>query len=390
MANASIPTNVQQAREAVVNSDLYAMCYLMLATYAYAGQSKAATAVASINATFQNNMAKAAQTVPANTPVPNCFWKIVWGPNASDDNSNLAYAAALMDPASNLPIMGAIAIRGTDVEANKCPGLFEQILQDVRVKKQKPWPYTMPKTYENVLLAAGTLNGLQNKILKLGTTFLDKKGSIANWVVSFAATYPGTPIVVTGHSLGGCQTTALAAYLRSKESGVPASVQICPNPFAGPTAGNTGFAAMYDDLFGATGRRWFNTFDVAPMAFNQADVASLAQFWNSGQWACVVEPGATPLVMSGHWKTAYNVIQNWVANKGYQQPATTTATGARPLNGQCSYPPPSASFPPPQLTSSDPFTAMVLLQHFPPAYQAMMVSQGYAQVIWPPATTVSV
>jgi hypothetical protein len=57
------------------------------------------------------------------------------------------------------------------------------------------------------------------------------------------------------------------------------------------------------------------------------------------------------------------------------------------LNGQCSYPPPSASFPPPQLTSSDPFTAMVLLQHFPPAYQAMMVSQGYAPVIWPPATT---
>lgn len=376
MGNTTIPANVQQARDSVVNDDLYAMCYLMLATYAYAGQSKADTAVASIKATFTNNRANAAQTVPANSPVPGCYWEIVWGPYASDDNSNLAYAAALMDPVSKLPIMGAIAIRGTDILAVDWAKI-QQVLQDIRVDTQKAWPYPMPKTYDDVMLAAGSLDGLQNKILKLGT-FFDRKNNIADWVASFSTLYPGTPIVVTGHSLGGCQTTALAAYLRSTESGVPASVQICPNPFAGPTAGNTGFAAMYDDLFGATGRRWFNTFDVAPMAFNQADVASLAEFWNSGQWTC--QPALT---MSGHWTTAYDLIRNWVAGKGYQQPTT----GARPLNGQCSYPPPSSSFPPPQMTSSDPFTAMVLLQHFPPAYQTMMISQGYPSVIWPPAAT---
>jgi hypothetical protein len=379
----TIPTNVQAARDAVVNSDLYAMCHLMLASYAYAGQNTRDNAIASIKLTFETNATTslAPSTVPANSPVSGCVWSIQWGPYASLDNSNLMYAAALFDPTGQWPIMGTIAIRGTDVSADKCPGVLNQIFQDLYVAVLKPWPYTMPVNSSSANLAAGSLDGFQNKILKLGTGLLEA-GDIAKWVTAFTTKYPGTPIVVTGHSLGGCQTTVLAAYLRSNESKVPADVQICPNPFAGPTAGDAGFAAMYDALFPTTARRWVNTFDVAPMAFNIDDLNELTNFWNAGAWTC-----PSKFAMGSDLKKLYGIVTTAVQNKGYTQPGS----GLRAMNGTCTYAP-STSFLD-QTTNPTDFGQMLTMQHFPPAYQNLMgvymATQNFPTLIWPAPQTAS-
>lgn len=378
MASAPIPTNVQQARDAVVNSDLYAMCHLMLASYAYAGQNTRDNAIESIKLTFDANAKSPAQTVPSNSPVSGCVWSIQWGPYATLDNSNLMYAAALFDPTGQYPIMGTIAIRGTDISADVCPGLVNQIFQDLNVGTLKQWPYTMSSPSASANLAAGSLDGFKDKILTLGV--LETGGSVAKWVKKFTDTYPGTPIVVTGHSLGGCQATVLAAYLRSKESGVSGDVQICPNPFAGPTAGDTGFAAMYDNLFRNTARRWVNTFDVAPMAFNIDDLNELTNFWNAGAWNC----GAA-FVMPSDLEKLYGVVKSAVQNKGYTQPGS----GLRSLGGMCGYPS-SPSFLS-QITSPKNFSEMMEMQHFPPAYQnrmaLYMTNTGNPIMIWPAPQT---
>jgi hypothetical protein len=380
MASAPIPTTVQQAREMVATSDYYAMCHLMLASYAYAGANTAANAVASIVETFgANALNESTNAVPTNPNLPNCAWQIQWGPFAWADNSNLMYAAHLMDLDSQQPIMATIAIRGTDIDTDLCPGVLQQIVQDMDVGFQSAWTYPMPKSYSGVELAAGSMSGFQNKILKLSQNN-DGKNNIADWAAQYALKNPGVPLVVTGHSLGGCQATVLAAYLCSSDAGLPAGVTICPNPFAGPTAGNQAFAAMYDDLFGTNARRWVNTLDVAPMAFDSDDLNDLSNFWHAGEWACPQNFKMSPLL-----DPLYGTVKLAAKGKGYTQPAQTPAA----MTGACTYPA-SPSFLK-QTTNPTGFGDMLTMQHFPPAYQYLMgvymTSIGYAPLIWPAPQT---
>lgn len=357
MTSTTIPANVQAARDAVEGSDFFAACYLMLASYAYAGGNSPTNAVLAITDTFAAMAKNPSAYLPANMPVPNCTWQLLWGPYVTPDNSNLVYAAGLFDPVSGSPIFGAISIRGTDIAPGSCDGLITQVLQDLDVGVLAPWPYTTPgNTGAN--LAAGSLAGFQNRILPLGTG-AKEAGGIASWVQGFAAQYPGAPLVVTGHSLGGCQATVLSAYLASKESGV-SGIGIHPNPFAGPTAGDLAFANMYITLFAQTARRWYNTFDIVPMAFAPSSLGQISQMWHAGQWSC-----AGGFKMDTGFKTIYGGVLTAVGGKSYTQPSA----GDRQLNGKCDYGTPATGY-----------FGMVELQHFPPAYLSLM--QGVPGVAW--------
>lgn len=59
--------------------------------------------------------------------------------------------------------------------------------------------------------------------------------TLEQYLIDFLGRNPKAPVVVTGLSLGGCQTTVMALDLFDR---LPEGTQIVPNSFAAPTAGN--------------------------------------------------------------------------------------------------------------------------------------------------------
>lgn len=79
----------------------------------------------------------------------------------------------------------------------------------------------------------------------------------------------GTPVLITGHSLGGCLASALAPCIADwRDSAIGISVYT----IAAPSPGNADFAAYYNALFTdqsahSTAFRFFNSLDVVPNAW---------------------------------------------------------------------------------------------------------------------------
>jgi triacylglycerol lipase len=170
-------------------------------------------------------------------------WRIVWGP--VETVANLIYVAH-----SARANTYTVAIRGTVPTPG--PAQLLNLYQDLAVGQAVPWMY--PEA-DGVRIARGTADALRALLFATSgeetlETFLRR------------AVLPGTRIVVTGHSLGGCLATVLAAFLRHR---VP-DMAIEPITFAAPTAGSTEFAGRFDALFpGAP--RYFNRLDLVPMAW---------------------------------------------------------------------------------------------------------------------------
>jgi hypothetical protein len=78
---ATVPPNLAAARQQVLNSDFFALCYLMLCTLAYTEENSAKKAVTQIT-----TLLPAMPTPQGTTPGR---WTCAWGPVASPDNSNL-------------------------------------------------------------------------------------------------------------------------------------------------------------------------------------------------------------------------------------------------------------------------------------------------------------
>src|SRR5262249_24987326 len=147
-------------------------------------------------------------------------WILSWGPQVTDDNGNLMYGAEFVDTVSGLPIFAAITIRGTDLQA-KSSGVLTQLVEDLDAANQVAFPGNQAASK----IAQGTKVGLD-----VLTGFTDpQNGKIDQYLNNFVAGNPGTPVVVTGHSLGGCQTTVMALFLSGK---LPAGSIIVPNTFA--------------------------------------------------------------------------------------------------------------------------------------------------------------
>jgi hypothetical protein len=112
--------------------------------------------------------------------------------------------------------------------------------------------------------------------------------SAEQYLASLVHRDPGLPIVVTGHSLGGCQTTVMAMHLAEA---LPPGTRVLANPYAAPTAGNAAFAVLYDQRFG-NGIVWWNTLDLVPNAFAQGNAATSGNLsWAAGLWQDHEGPG---------------------------------------------------------------------------------------------------
>ncbi|WP_193184383.1 alpha/beta hydrolase family protein [Nisaea sediminum] len=228
-------------------------------------------------------------------------WHLEWGPGIAEDLSNLVYIASYRSPASEVYFF-VVGIRGTDVSSGPI-GDLDQIFEDLYAFAAPNWttylnsgvdvevkigdvtecrhygpPPKLPGSRADIggCVAAGTIAGF-DKIAGLKGKLRDPSSNefsgdkmylvdaladlLANSVSPISKSHD-IPIIVTGHSLGGCQTQVMTSYLAWQFG----DQTVIGHPFAPSTAGDAGFAAQKAFEYGCF---WRNTLDLVPAAFGR-------------------------------------------------------------------------------------------------------------------------
>jgi triacylglycerol lipase len=178
------------------------------------------------------------------------FWQVAWGPALNADRSNLLYAARNSETGQL-----AVSLRGSDFS------FWLNWLEDLAVIRLVPYDEFVPTATKTAQIAFGTAVGLRQVLgMQDGTKSLE----------TFLTAAPeGTPILITGHSLGGCLASVLAPcvadWVRNASS-------LSVYTIAAPSPGNEDFASYYNALFTtqsghSTVFRFFNSLDVVPNAW---------------------------------------------------------------------------------------------------------------------------
>jgi hypothetical protein len=177
-------------------------------------------------------------------------WQVVWGPALNADRSNLTYVA--QDAATG---QLAVSIRGSDFS------FWLNWVEDLAVIRLVPYDQFVPTAGETAQIAFGTAVGLRQVLgMQDGTKSLE----------TFLCAAPqGTPMLITGHSLGGCLASVLAPCVAHW---VGDALSLSVYTIAAPSPGNADFAAYYNALFSvdpghSTAFRFFNSLDVVPNAW---------------------------------------------------------------------------------------------------------------------------
>lgn len=278
-----------------------------------------------------------------------------WGA-ATDFDANLLYVVSCRSQTGD-PLFVVVVVRGTDVQTDPCAQI-RQMLEDLQVGSQLDWAGVVKAIQENGKLpdpvtqpcstsaiAHGSAKGLRTL---LSLTDHDNKRTLVECLNSlFPHGFPAIPLIVTGHSLGGCQATVVAQYLHDTLKPAPT---IVPNPWAAPTAGNQAFASAYDAAF-PKGYFWWNTLDVVPNSFS--NLCNVPKLW----------PG---IEMTPAERDAFYLVLASAMKCDYAQPASpqTTLVGKQPTDKSVSY------------------IDEVKVQHFPNMY-AELLAQQTALPVWP-------
>lgn len=358
----------------------YGLMYLAFATLAYTDE--AASSIGNVKADLAALLAKQPPPPPppGGTPLEGA-WSLDWGPAVYDVDENLMYVVSFRETPEASPVLTILAIRGTDTTAGAAAimgQLFEDVADWTRVNWKRaeggsweclpdldPFDGSLPK------IATGTCNGLRHL---RGLTQVPASGgpsvTAEAYLQSLLQRDPSLPVIVTGHSLGGCQTTVMALHLAAV---LPAGTNLYSHPFAPPTAGNSAFAELYDAQFGnGKGNVWWNTLDLVPSAFaegNGTTPGSLSYaegFWQNFTYS---ENGQTA---NGPGNVA---LRATIATLKHTLPEyTQPAAGSIRLNGSVASPAYLATW---DATKASPATweSQLLWQHLPPNYYLLMTSQ---------------
>lgn len=189
------------------------------------------------------------------------IWRCLWGPVQSSDESNLAFVAGYSPQPDGAVEKICVTIRGTDIAVNDIWGILAQVWEDIDGTTQKGVPWK--GWNESARIAQGTSDGLD---IIMGLT--EKNVSLGDFLRSFLGRESNLDVttLVTGHSLGGCLATVVAAWIESIQP-VFYRGTIQPITFAAPTAGNSYFADDYSTKFTAA-QRFQNTRDIIPRALD--------------------------------------------------------------------------------------------------------------------------
>ncbi|QJW99981.1 lipase family protein [Frigoriglobus tundricola] len=154
-----------------------------------------------------------------------------------------------------------VAIRGSATDPLTEQFWIDWFVEDLTVLHQVPFPYG--QQYNNgAMISWGTEQGLFDIA---GMTDTRTGASLVEFLQQNVSFSPGS-LVVTGHSLGGCLASAVAAYIYEtigRPSGHSSSA-ILPVTFAAPTAGDAAFANYVAGLFDGYPFRFENSLDIAP------------------------------------------------------------------------------------------------------------------------------
>jgi acetyl esterase/lipase len=236
----------------------------------------------------------------AATPIPPIAgqWSLVWGPVSytvpgSYYQDNMMYVVKLNGSGS--PAQYAVAVRGTNGKV-----LLDWLMDDFDILKMMPWPpgasgsSVVGNISESTSIGLTTLLAMEDHTSGL-TLFQFLANEMSNLSVSQAS------VCFTGHSLGATLSSVLALYARDNQSTWDPETKaiVTAINFAGPSAGDSDFAAYFDQQFAYTGTSPlpFWTSPTTPSSYadcvrNSQDVAPLA--WNATTLATV------PNIYTGH------------------------------------------------------------------------------------------
>jgi Lipase (class 3) len=230
-----------------------------------------------------------------------CCWNLDWGPAICTNNGGLfndnllAIVSYRQGSASGTPYFFAVLCRGTDIQ-----GGIAQLTEDLDAFTQQSWTDVLSGsyTYSGIkiqtetspvlpttkgMIASGSADALiaVTNLVPYGDSSND---SLATGLLNLLNQYPGTPVLVTGHSLGGALTQVVSAYLSWQCSTLSTPVPVIPQAFAPPTVGDSNFASYYDALFKNSGNFWVNNADLVPCAFAQPYFHDAGKLWRSYKW----------------------------------------------------------------------------------------------------------
>jgi triacylglycerol lipase len=208
-------------------------------------------------------------------------WKVVW--ESSELGGNHCVVASD-------GITYGIAIRGSLMEFSWA-AFQNWIYQDLNIVSVRAWEFTRDSSKARI--GEGSWEGWQN-LLKMtdkntGTTllaFLEKN------------TTTDTPILITGHSLGGNLATVYASWLWQHFSTTKQprdSINVIT--FAAPAAGNEAFANDFGNKFGRS-IRYENNNDIVPKFPCTSRIANLAELYVKGPLSSEITVGYKNMTVS--------------------------------------------------------------------------------------------
>jgi hypothetical protein len=237
---------------------------------AFAGLSSSVTGNDPDHATLElicTALSKAAGTIGT--------WNVVWGPSVVMQPIGPAVAMNTMYVAQSAanPSQYVIGIAGTNPKS-----VLDWIIEDGFVHWQVPWVYA-PLEARGAKIALGTAIGLGILETMKPSSTVPGGGST---LVEFLATITRNPvqIAVVGHSLGGALAPTAALWLADTQGFLShwdphRNATVSALATAGPTAGNSAFAAYSGKKLGARLAPYYNTLDVVPHAWQASMLAEI-------------------------------------------------------------------------------------------------------------------
>lgn len=248
-------------------------------------------------------------------------WQLVW--DGKERGGNHAFLASNGEGY-------ALGIRGSLLKFSWA-AFQNWVYQDLNVMSLKKWEFTNDSSKAKI--AQGAWDGWQNL-----NNMTDKTTGKTLLAFFEEKTKGDTPILITGHSLGGNLATVYASYLwQYLKNKKRENKNINVITFAAPAAGNAHFAKDFNKKFPQS-LRYENSNDMVPKFPCISRVESLGELYDSIPSAATIMVGYKNVTVSLSrvfflLNTALNILDLTTNNADYTQPCGEGKLFSSPLSG---------------------------------------------------------